>query len=166
MKIGELARATRTTAETIRYYERSGLLDAPPRSEGNYRIYTPAHVERLSFIRHCRNLDMTLDEIRALLRFQQEPLQNCAQINDLLDEHIAHVAARIRELQALEIQARSPVLAQISPARPIAATGDEPAAPSEAREANLFAAEPLLHQPSLLGSLLKVRLELSGKAET
>ena len=104
MKIGELARATRTTAETIRYYERSGLLDAPPRSEGNYRIYTPTHVERLSFIRHCRNLDMTLDEIRVLLRFQQEPLQNCAQINDLLDEHIAHVAARIRELQALEIQ--------------------------------------------------------------
>ena len=104
MKIGELARATRTTAETIRYYERSGLLDAPPRSEGNYRIYTPAHVERLSFIRHRRNLDMTLDEIRALLRFQQEPLQNCAQVNDLLDEHIGHVAARIRELQALELQ--------------------------------------------------------------
>ena len=102
MKIGELARATRTTAETIRYYERSGLLDAPPRSEGNYRIYTPAHVERLSFIRHCRNLDMTLDEIRTLLRLRDGSGDDCAEVNGLLDAHIEHVNRRIRELRGLQ----------------------------------------------------------------
>lgn len=57
MKIGELAKRTGCPVETIRYYEREGLLPEPARSEGNYRQYTLAHVERLSFIRHCRSLD-------------------------------------------------------------------------------------------------------------
>jgi len=60
MKIGELAKATHTQVETIRYYEREGLLPETPRTEGNYRVYGSEHVERLSFIRHCRGLDMTL----------------------------------------------------------------------------------------------------------
>ena len=64
MRIGEVAQATGTSIETIRYYEREGLLPAPARSEGNYRIYEAAHVDRLLFIRHCRRLDMTQDEIR------------------------------------------------------------------------------------------------------
>ena len=61
MKIGELARAAQTPVETIRYYEREGLLPAPPRSAGNYRLYGDTHRQRLAFIRHCRGLDMTLD---------------------------------------------------------------------------------------------------------
>ena len=65
MKIGELATLTGCPVETIRYYEREGLLPAPSRSAGNYRQYDTAHVERLSFIRHCRSLDMTQEEIRA-----------------------------------------------------------------------------------------------------
>ena len=88
MKIGELAKATHTQVETIRYYEREGLLPETARTEGNYRVYDSAHVDRLSFIRHCRGLDMTLDEIRVLLRFKDSPHENCAQVNDLLDEHI------------------------------------------------------------------------------
>lgn len=104
MKIGELATATQTQVETIRYYEREGLLPQAPRSEGNYRIYGPEHVERLGFIRHCRSLDMTLDEIRVLLRFKDSPSEDCGDVNALLDEHIGHVAARIRELRALEKQ--------------------------------------------------------------
>ena len=68
MKIGELAEATGTQIETIRYYEREGLLPEPGRSTGNYRIYDRVHADRLSFIRHCRALDMNLDEIRVLLR--------------------------------------------------------------------------------------------------
>lgn len=104
VKIGELATATQTQVETIRYYEREGLLPQAPRSEGNYRIYGPEHVERLGFIRHCRSLDMTLDEIRALLRFKDSPSEDCGDVNALLDEHIGHVAARIRELRALEKQ--------------------------------------------------------------
>lgn len=104
MKIGDLARATGTQVETIRYYEREGLLAAPARTEANYRHYDDAHVARLSFVRHCRSLDMTLDEIRALLRFKDDPAGNCHAVNDLLDEHIGHVGERIRELRKLQAQ--------------------------------------------------------------
>jgi Cd(II)/Pb(II)-responsive transcriptional regulator len=104
MKIGELAKAIGTQVETIRYYERAGLLPQTTRSDGNYRIYGQAHAERLAFIRHCRSLDMTLDEIRILLRFKDAPTENCREVNALLDEHIGHVAARIRELRKLEKQ--------------------------------------------------------------
>ena len=107
MKIGELAAATNTQVETIRYYERAGLLAAPRRTEANYRMYGTAHVERLSFVRHCRGLDMTLDEIRVLLRFKDAPTENCREVNELLDEHIGHVAERIRELRQLERQLKS-----------------------------------------------------------
>ena len=107
MKIGELAQAAQTQVETIRYYEREGLLPRAPRSEGNYRIYGPEHVERLAFVRHCRSLDMTLDEIRVLLRFKDEPQAECGEVNALLDEHIGHVATRIRELRQLEKQLRA-----------------------------------------------------------
>jgi len=99
MKIGELARLAGTNVETIRYYARAGLLPVPARSEGNYRIYGDAHVQRLSFIRRCRSLDMTLDEIRVLLHFKESPQENCADVNRLLDRHIGHVAQRMQELQ-------------------------------------------------------------------
>ncbi|MCV6070998.1 MerR family transcriptional regulator, partial [Escherichia coli] len=69
MKIGELAQTAGTGVETVRFYEREGLLPLPARSSGNYRVYNGEHVDRLAFIRHCRSLDMTLDEIRVLLRF-------------------------------------------------------------------------------------------------
>jgi len=106
MKIGELARLAGSNVETVRYYEREGLLPKPGRSEGNYRIYGPMHLERLTFIRHCRGLDMTLDEIRTLLRYKESPEENCGEVNRLLDEHIGHVVRRIGELQALEKQLR------------------------------------------------------------
>lgn len=104
MRIGELARQTRCRVETIRYYERAGLLPKPGRSGGNYRVYGREHGERLQFIRHCRSLDMTLDEVRALLGFRDAPTENCGAVNALLDEHIEHVASRIGELQELERQ--------------------------------------------------------------
>jgi Cd(II)/Pb(II)-responsive transcriptional regulator len=104
LKIGELAKHTGSQVETIRYYEREGLLPAPARSEGNYRLYGSSHVERLQFIRHCRSLDMTLDEIRDLLSFRDAPEASCSAVNDLLDKHIDHVATRIRELQSLQNQ--------------------------------------------------------------
>jgi Cd(II)/Pb(II)-responsive transcriptional regulator len=104
MKIGELANLTGVQVETIRHYEREGLLPHTMRSEGNYRVYDETHVQRLSFIRHCRSLDMTLDEIRVLLRFRDAPTENCGEVNALLDEHISHVAHRVKELQQLEMQ--------------------------------------------------------------
>jgi Cd(II)/Pb(II)-responsive transcriptional regulator len=107
LKIGELARRTGTQVETIRYYERERLLPEPSRTEGNYRVYDTSHAERLSFIRHCRALDMTLDEIRVLLRFRDAPDVNCSEVNELLDAHIGHVAERIGDLQRLEKQLKS-----------------------------------------------------------
>jgi len=102
LKIGELAKQTGCLVETIRYYEREGLLLEPARSEGNYRLYTKTHIERLQFIRHCRSLDMTLEEIRNLLKFRDAPHENCSEVNALLDEHIEHVSNRIKELRVLE----------------------------------------------------------------
>jgi Cd(II)/Pb(II)-responsive transcriptional regulator len=102
LKIGELAKRTGCLVETIRYYEREGLLLEPARSEGNYRLYKDIHLERLQFIRHCRSLDMTLEEIRDLLRFRDAPDENCGEVNALLDEHIEHVANRIKELRLLQ----------------------------------------------------------------
>jgi Cd(II)/Pb(II)-responsive transcriptional regulator len=104
IRIGSLAKRTQCQAETIRYYEREGLLPPPARSEGNYRQYDTTHVERLSFIRHCRSLDMTLDEIRALLNFRDAPTRDCAEVSALLDDHVRHVANRITELRRLERQ--------------------------------------------------------------
>ena len=107
MKIGELAKATGTQTETIRYYERVQLLPTAKRTESNYRVYDGSHVERLAFIRHCRSLDMTLDEIRVLLHFKDAPGENCGAVDALLQAHIGHVVDRIRELQALEAELRS-----------------------------------------------------------
>lgn len=107
MKIGELAKASSTPIDTIRYYEREGLMPAPARSEGNYRVYEAAHLERLQFIRHCRGLDMSLDEVRVLLRFRDAPESDCGDVNALLDEHIGHVSTRIKELRALEKQLKA-----------------------------------------------------------
>ncbi|MDR1662403.1 MAG: Cd(II)/Pb(II)-responsive transcriptional regulator [Azoarcus sp.] len=107
MKIGELAKAASTPVETIRYYEREGLLPEATRTENNYRVYGEAQRERLVFIRHCRGLDMTLDEIRLLLRFKDSPDENCARVNALIDEHISHVNVRIKELENLERQLKT-----------------------------------------------------------
>lgn len=102
MKIGELAARTGCQPVTIRYYEQAGLLPVPPRSEGNYRVYTRAHEERLLFIRNCRALDMSLDEIRQLLDYQDNPSGDCSEINALVEAHIEHVSSRIKVLQQLQ----------------------------------------------------------------
>ncbi|WP_343623264.1 Cd(II)/Pb(II)-responsive transcriptional regulator [Roseateles puraquae] len=106
MKIGDLAAASSTAVDTIRYYEREGLLPAPGRTQGGFRVYEQPHLERLQFIRYCRGLDMSLDEVRVLLRVKDEPGSDCGDVNALLDTHIGHVSRRIRELRALEKQLR------------------------------------------------------------
>jgi Cd(II)/Pb(II)-responsive transcriptional regulator len=116
LKIGDLAKRAQCPAETIRYYEREGLLPEPTRTAGNYRLYSRAHLERLAFIRNCRSLDMTLEEIRQLLRVRDVPGENCAAAHQLLDEHIAHVATRVTELQQLERQLKA-LRRQCAPAR-------------------------------------------------
>jgi Cd(II)/Pb(II)-responsive transcriptional regulator len=102
MRIGELARRVDCPVETVRYYEKAGLLPAPRRSGANYRSYAAGHAERLAFILRCRSLDMSLPEIRALLASIGRPDGDCGPINALLDEHIGHVSARIAELKGLK----------------------------------------------------------------
>lgn len=104
MKIGELAQQAQCTVETIRYYERERLLPDPERTSSNFRFYGQPHLERLRFIRNCRALDMSHEEIRALLALADQPAAGCGQVNALLDEHIGHVDARIQELLQLKSQ--------------------------------------------------------------
>ena len=102
MKISDLSQRVECPVQTIRYYEQQGLLPPPARSAGNYRIYTETHAARLRFIRHCRNLDMTLGEIRQLLKLSDSPEEPCDEVNALLERHIAEVSQRIADLRALE----------------------------------------------------------------
>jgi DNA-binding transcriptional MerR regulator len=78
MNIGELARAADTKAETIRYYERIGLLAAPPRTARNYRDYSGRHVSRLTFIRRARDLGFSIEQIRTMLDLAERPLRDTA----------------------------------------------------------------------------------------
>lgn len=104
MRIGELGQATGVDAETIRYYEKEGLLPPPARERNGYRSYGAKHLERLAFIRHCRALDMPLADVRRLLDFVVHPDADCGQINRAIDEQLARVRARLRSFRALEKQ--------------------------------------------------------------
>ncbi|QCF25383.1 Cd(II)/Pb(II)-responsive transcriptional regulator [Hydrocarboniclastica marina] len=106
MKIGQLAKRINSPVETIRYWEKEGLLPEPKRSDGNYRVYTDAHLERLLFVRNCRTLDMSLNEIRELLRLWDRPQEDCGEVNELIDSHTRHVVAQIDALRSLEAQLR------------------------------------------------------------
>lgn len=104
MQIKDIARATGIDTETIRFYEKQGLLGAPPRRDNGYRDYGPAHVERLSFIRHCRALDMPLTDIARLLALADSPPDDCSDVNRLVDAQIGRVRARLHSMRALEKQ--------------------------------------------------------------
>ena len=104
MRIGQLADALGCTVETIRFYEKQGLLPAPHRTDGNFRKYDEEHVQRLSFICNCRSLDLSLNEIKTLLSLENHNEQRTEEINRLLDRHIKDVAKRIHELAHLRMK--------------------------------------------------------------
>lgn len=104
MKIGELSAKAGCDVQTVRFYEREGLLEAPEREASGYRRYAGKHLQRLQFIRHCRSLDIPLAEIRDLLAFAAAPAHSCAGVNALLDEHIATVQQKLKALSSLEQQ--------------------------------------------------------------
>lgn len=101
MKIGELSRATGTNIETIRYYERIGLLPAPARTDANYRSYGVEHRSRLSFVRHSRDLGFTIDEVRSLLDLSDHPDRDCGEADRIATSHLAQVEEKIAQLSAL-----------------------------------------------------------------
>lgn len=99
--IGALAEATATKVETVRYYERIGLLPEPGRTTGNYRAYTPEHLGRLSFIRRARDLGFTLDQIRALLGLADHKDNDCCAVDSLARDHLTDIDRKIADLKAL-----------------------------------------------------------------
>jgi Cu(I)-responsive transcriptional regulator len=101
LAIGELARRTDTKVETVRYYERIGLLAAPARTAGNYRAYGPEHLNRLSFIRRSRDLGFSLDQVRALLDLADQRDRSCEAVDAIAKEHRAEVDRKIADLRAL-----------------------------------------------------------------
>jgi len=104
MKIGELASKAGCDVQTVRYYEREGLLEAPEREASGYRRYVDKHLTRLQFIRHCRALDIPLAEVRQLLDYAQAPRQSCQAVDALLDDHIERVRRQSAALTTLERQ--------------------------------------------------------------
>ena len=100
--IGELSRRTGVKVPTVRYYEQVGLIDAPERSEGNQRRYSNAELQRLGFIKHSRELGLSLDAIRELLSLSAEPAGPCETIDGIAQEHLHKVRSKISHLQSLE----------------------------------------------------------------
>lgn len=104
LRIGHLAQKTGTKVETIRFYEKSGLLPRPGRTDGNYRAYDASHLNRLSFIRRARDLGFSLDQVRGLLTLADDRNQSCAAVDIIANEHRSQVERKIRDLQALKAE--------------------------------------------------------------
>ena len=104
--IGELAKGTGTKVVTVRYYEQVGLLPVPSRTVGNYRTYSNEHVRRLQFIRRCRDLGFTLDQIRGLLRLSSRKDEECAEVDRITAQHLAEIEKKIADLKRLARELR------------------------------------------------------------
>jgi DNA-binding transcriptional MerR regulator len=104
MKISDLSRATGVDVETIRYYEKAGLLPAPAREANGYRSYGDPHLERLAFVRHCRALDMPLADVKRLLDFVGGARDERGDIDALIAAQLLRVRARLKSLRAMERQ--------------------------------------------------------------
>ncbi|NKB54435.1 MAG: MerR family transcriptional regulator [Rhizobiaceae bacterium] len=100
--IGELARRTGVKIPTIRYYEQMGLMEPPERSSGNQRRYTQHGLERLSFIRHARQLGLSIEDIRELVDLSQRPERPCHEAHQIAARHLENLQARIAKLKKLE----------------------------------------------------------------
>lgn len=98
----ELARRTGANLETVRYYEKVGLLPAPPRTASGYRSYDGAHERRLQFVLRARELGFSLEEVRALLRLVDERDQPCAEASRLAAIHLSDVRAKIADLRRMQ----------------------------------------------------------------
>ena len=101
MKISDAAAASGCHLETIRYYERVGLLPEPERTRNRYRQYIDADVERLRFITRGRDLGFSLEEIRSLLRLAEDPDLSCGEVDQLARKHLGDIQARIADLQRM-----------------------------------------------------------------
>ena len=103
IQIGEFARRSGCHVETVRYYERIGLIPAPPRTVGGYRLYEAADVRRLMFARRARELGFTLEEVGTLMALSTHNVRSaCVEVRQLAADHLAVVRAKIADLQTIE----------------------------------------------------------------
>jgi MerR family mercuric resistance operon transcriptional regulator len=102
LTIGALSKRTDCNIETIRYYERIGILPPPPRSAGGFRLYGEDHLKRLAFVRRSRQLGFTLEEIRVLLKLVDGGDYTCAEVKALTLNHVAEIRRKIADLRKLE----------------------------------------------------------------
>jgi DNA-binding transcriptional MerR regulator len=107
LTIGQLARTMQIAASTIRYYERIGLLLPDERSGGNYRLYTETSLRRLRFIRAAQSVGFTLDDIQTLLGAQNGTEPSCREVQALIEQRLAEIETRLRELQDVRRLLRS-----------------------------------------------------------
>lgn len=105
--IGDVGRRTQTAVETVRYYERIGLLPKPARTAGNYRSYGNAEVARLSFIRRARDLGFSLDQVRTLLSLADDRDRPCGEVDTLARHHLDAVDRKIADLSSLRSELSS-----------------------------------------------------------
>ncbi|KAA0676308.1 helix-turn-helix domain-containing protein [Roseomonas genomospecies 6] len=104
LSIGALGKQTGTTPETIRFYEKIGILPVPARTAGNYRSYGPEHVRRLSFVRRTRQLGFPLETVRALLDLADQPDRPCGDVDALVLEQLHEVERKIADLERLRVE--------------------------------------------------------------
>ena len=105
-RIGDLSKQTGVKVVTIRYYEQAGLLPACERSTGNYRLYAKEHLQRLHFLRRCRDLGFSLEQVRDLLQLSSAEKSSCADVCCLADQHLRDVEAKIEDLKRLASELR------------------------------------------------------------
>ncbi|GEA07347.1 MerR family transcriptional regulator [Alteromonas sp. KUL42] len=104
MKIGQLSKASGCSIQSIRYYEKEGLLKSPSRSEGNFRLYDEKALKELVFVKHCRSLDIPLTDIKTLIELKHRPEESCSSINSLIANQLDLVSKRIEDLRALKLE--------------------------------------------------------------
>ena len=101
MRIGELAARAGVNQETVRFYEAKGLLPAPARQTNGYRVYTEAHLERLLFVRHCRELDLSLEDVARLCALDAGDDADLDNVHALIEGQLARIESKIRSLECL-----------------------------------------------------------------
>jgi len=119
LSIGELAKETGVKIVTIRYYEQIGVLPRPARTDANYRAYSPEHAQRLRFIRRCRDLDFSLDQVRDLLRLSAGNAPSCTEVCRIAERHLEVIESKLADLNRLASELRR-ISASCNGSRPMA----------------------------------------------
>ena len=101
--IGKLAKQAKCKVETVHYYEKSGLMPEPPRTKGGHRIYSLSHIKRLNFIRRCRELGFSIKQIKALLKFIDEPNHYCGEVKAMAMLRAREIQQKIDDLERLKM---------------------------------------------------------------